>query len=352
MSGTLPDVGARVWRLSAVVFVMVRSSLRNTVKHQRFFLHLVSVSLYSAGMLDVHRLRVFRSVVASGSIGAAAANLGYTPSAVSQHVSALQRETGLKLLARHGRGIRPTAAGHALAAQADGVLERLGEAESMVADLRAGRTGSLSVAYFASVGSAWLPDVVRTVTTQFPGVRLDLELAEHIPDKTEDRADLQICVAQAGFEAGSGFTAHHLLDDPYVVVLPQGHRFADRDEIELAELADESWIDNDFARGWCRRNLLEACTAAGFSPTFRVEAHDYSTAVAFVEAGIGMTVLPELGAVHLPPATVAVPVVRPTPVRSIYAVLQDAVAHTPPAIAALDALRKAAVASRAAMVAA
>ncbi|WP_157602895.1 helix-turn-helix domain-containing protein, partial [Promicromonospora kroppenstedtii] len=66
-------------------------------------------------MLDVHRLRVFRSVVASGSIGAAAANLGYTPSAVSQHVSALQRETGLKLLARHGRGIRPTAAGRALA---------------------------------------------------------------------------------------------------------------------------------------------------------------------------------------------------------------------------------------------
>ncbi|WP_129789529.1 LysR family transcriptional regulator [Promicromonospora panici] len=301
-------------------------------------------------MLDVHRLRVFRSVVASGSIGAAAANLGYTPSAVSQHVSALQRETGLKLLARHGRGIRPTAAGLALAAQADGVLERLGEAESMVADLRAGRTGSLSVAYFASVGSAWLPDVVRTVTTEFPGIRLDLELAEHIPDKTEDRADLQICVGQAAFDPGSGFSAHHLLDDPYVVILPQGHRFAGRDEIELAELADERWVDNDFARGWCRRNLLEACTAAGFSPTFHVEAHDYPTAVAFVDAGIGMTVLPELGAVQLPAGTVAVPVVRPTPVRSIYAVLQDAVAHTPPAIAALKALREAAVASRAAMV--
>jgi DNA-binding transcriptional LysR family regulator len=303
-------------------------------------------------MLDVHRLRVFRSVVASGSIGAAAANLGYTPSAVSQHVSALQRETGLKLLARHGRGIRPTAAGRALAAQADGVLERLGEAESMVADLRAGRTGSLSIAYFASVGSAWLPDVVRVITTSFPGVRLDLELAEHIPDKTEDRADLQVAVAQTGFDPGSGFTAHHLLDDPYVVVLPRSHPFAGRSEIELAELADESWVDNDFARGWCRRNLLEACTAAGFSPTFHVEAHDYPTAVAFVDAGIGMTVLPELGAVQLPAGTVAVPVVRPTPVRSIYAVLQDAVAHTPPAIAALEALRQAAVASRAAVVAA
>lgn len=293
-------------------------------------------------MLDVHRLRVFRSVVASGSIGAAAANLGYTPSAVSQHVTALQRETGLTLLARAGRGIQPTAVGLALAAEADEVLARLGEAESLVADLRAGRTGSLSVAYFASVGAAWLPRVVREITTRFPGVRLDLELRETIPDAREERADLQVAVALAGFEPGQGFTAHHLIDDPYVAVLPDGHRFAGAAEIELADLAEDRWIDNDFARGWCRRNLIEACRAAGFSPPFHVEAHDYPTAIAFVEAGIGLTVLPELGAVHLPPGTVSVPVVRPTPVRSIYAVVQDAVAGTPATCAALDALRAAA----------
>jgi DNA-binding transcriptional LysR family regulator len=290
-------------------------------------------------MLDVHRLRVFRSVVASGSVAAAAANLGYTPSAVSQHVTALQRETGLQLLARHGRGVRPTAAGEALAAQADGVRARLGEAESLVADLRSGRTGRLSVAYFASVGAAWLPHVVSTLTDRFPGLRLELELREEIPADPARRADLQIAVARQEYEPGPGFTAHHLLDDPYVVVLPVGHPLADRDEIELAELADEAWIDNDFARGWCRRNLLEACRAAGFSPAFRVEAHDYPTALAFVAAGIGLTVLPALGAVHLPPGTVGVPAVRPAPSRTIYAVVQDAVSRTPPVRAAVDALR-------------
>lgn len=291
-------------------------------------------------MLDVHRLRIFRSVVASGSVAAAAANLGYTPSAVSQHVTALQRETGLQLLARHGRGVRPTAAGEALAAQADGVLARLGEAESFVADLRSGRTGRLTVAYFASVGAAWLPHVVSTLTDRFPGLRLELELREEIPADPAARADLQVVVARQGYEAGQGFTAHHLLDDPYVAVLPAAHPFAGRDEIELGELADEAWVDNDFARGWCRRNLLEACRAAGFSPAFRVEAHDYPTALAFVAAGIGITVLPALGAVHLPPGTVGVPAVRPTPSRTIYAVVQDAVAHTPPVRAALDALRQ------------
>src|SRR5262245_13222212 len=108
-------------------------------------------------MLDVHRLRVFRSVVATGSINAAASNLGYTPSAISQQLAALQRETGLALVARAGRGIQPTAAGLALVSEIDEVLHRLGGVESLVADLRDGRHGSLSICYFPSVGSAWMP---------------------------------------------------------------------------------------------------------------------------------------------------------------------------------------------------
>ncbi|GAA4720247.1 LysR family transcriptional regulator [Isoptericola chiayiensis] len=296
------------------------------------------MALYGRGMLDVHRLRIFRSVVASGSVAAAATNLGYTPSAVSQHVAALQRETGLALLERSGRGVRPTAAGLELADQADRVLARLGEVEAVVADLRSGRTGRLSVDYFASVGAAWLPDVVRRLTTEFPGVRLDLSLREHIADDADARPDLQIAVARHGFEPGAGFTARHLLDDPYVAVVPADHPYAGAGAVELADLEPERWIDNDFARGWCRRNLLEACTAAGFSPAFAVEAHDYPTAIALVRAGVGITVLPALGATHLPPGTVAVPVERPEPVRSIFVVTRDAAARTPAARAAVATL--------------
>ena len=62
-------------------------------------------------MLDAHRLRVFSAVVAAGSINKAAANLGYTPSAISQHITALQRETGLRLIERSGRGIETTTTG-------------------------------------------------------------------------------------------------------------------------------------------------------------------------------------------------------------------------------------------------
>ncbi len=266
--------------------------------------------------------------MASGSIQAAANNLGYTPSAVSQHVTALQRETGLALISRVGRGIEPTAAGRALAVEIDGVLSRLGEVESVVGDLRAGRTGSLSLAYFASVGSAWMPSVVAAMMREFPAVRLDLALREDVPTDPAERADLQIAVEQGAIHR-PGLVVRHLLDDPYVAVLPAVHTLAGRAEIELAELATDRWVDNDFARGWCRRNLIEACHAAGFSPPFHVEAHDYPTAMAFVAAGIGLTVLPRLGARQLPPGVVAVPVVSPTPVRSIYALVRDGVVDTP-----------------------
>jgi len=92
--------------------------------------------------VDVHRLRVLRAVVADGSIQGAAASLGYTPSAISQHLTALQKETGLRLLQRSGRGIEPTVAGRAVAAEAARIFERLADLESLVADLRAGRVGA------------------------------------------------------------------------------------------------------------------------------------------------------------------------------------------------------------------
>jgi DNA-binding transcriptional LysR family regulator len=291
-------------------------------------------------MLDPHRLRIFRAVVASGSVNAAAANLGYTSSAVSQHVTALQRETGLVLLARSGRGIEPTSVGLALAEQIDGALSRLGDVEAFVADLRDGRTGSLSMAYFPSVGAAWLPAVARTLLGRFPDIRLDLELRDDFSAGTAKRVDIQLAVAPPGFTGTRDTRAHHLLDDPYVAVVPPGHPLAGEEAVELARLAGERWIDNDFARGWCRENLLDACRSAGFTPPFRVEAHDYPTALAFVGAGIGITVLPRLGIATLPEGLVAVSVIAPAVTRSIFAVVQTSVEASPPAQCVLEELRR------------
>ena len=285
-------------------------------------------------MLDLHRLRILRSVVASGSVAGAASTLGYTSSAVSQHLTALQRETGLVLLERSGRGVRPTPAGLALAQEADALLARLGEAETRVADLRSSRSSSLSIAYFASVGAVWLPEVVAGLLDAMPQVRLDLRLVNEPPDDPSQRADVQLLVAPRDFHPGAGFTAHHLRDDPYVVVLRDDHELAAHDSLELADLTGQRLVDSEVTQGWCRQILDDAYAAAGQVPTYHVEAPDFPTATAFVAAGIGVTLMPALGATQLPPGVRALPVRRPEITRSVFVVVRS---PAPPA--ALTALR-------------
>lgn len=289
-------------------------------------------------MLDIQRLRVFRAVMATGSVSAAAGALGYTPSAVSQHLSALQRETGLALVERRGRGIEPTAAGVALAEGLGPFFDGVARVESMVGDLRAGRTGSLTISYFASAGATWIPPVVATLVREFPQLRLDLRLFELAGDTPVD-ADLEIFVE--GASAGAGGRVTELLHEPYVVVLPTGHPLAERARIPLPELRDEQWVDNDFSRGPCRQVVLDACAAAGFAPAFHIETHDYPTALAFVAAGVGITVLPRLGTAMLPPGVRAIPVVDPVPRRRILVRARDTVRAHPAVTRALALLTEA-----------
>lgn len=268
-------------------------------------------------MLDVHRLRIFRAVVAAGSMNQAAANLGYTASAVSQHVAALQRETQLQLIERDGRGIRPTHAGRTLASAADDVLGRLAELDAVVEGLRAGRVGSLSVSYFSSAGAAWMPDVVATMTREFPDLRLDLRLRERA-DGPATSPDVEVVVEGEEAPQDPAYDVHPLLEEPYVVVLPAGHRLAGRERVPLLELADEPWIDSDPSLGTCRATVIDACSSVGFSPRFQVEAHDYLTAISFVAAGVGVTVMPRLGVgTSLPPGLRALALVDPVPMRRL-----------------------------------
>ncbi|WP_394552477.1 LysR family transcriptional regulator [Agromyces sp. MMS24-JH15] len=259
-------------------------------------------------MVDPQRLRVFRAVVHTGSINRAAEHLGYTPSAVSQHVSALQRETGLVLVERAGRGIRPTAAGLVVADRATRVLDQLADFDGLADDLRAGRSGTIRVGCFSSANRAWMPGVLGALADDFPGLRVEIDLIE-LRGRYAVDPDLELYVAESvladrdpAVAEGSieGYDLEHLRTEDYVVVVPAEHRFAGRSTLALADLADEPWIDNDHARGPCREIVITGCLAAGFAPRFRLAAPDYATAFDYVAQGLGVTVLPRLGAFRLP----------------------------------------------------
>lgn len=289
-------------------------------------------------MIDVHRLRVLRAVVAAGSVTGAARALGYTPSAVSQHLTTLQHETALTLVEKRGRGIEPTEAGRTLAAEAGHALERLADLDGLVDDLRTGRVGSLSVHYFSSAGATWIPPVIAAISTEFPQLRLTLRLVE-LADPHTTPPDVEVCI-----EGTSALLpGHHeepLLTEPYLVVLPDNHVLGGRSEVELAALRTERWVDNDVARGPCRQNLLDACSTLGFTPSFQLEAHDYPTAIRVVAAGIGVTVLPRLGLGTLPAGVVARPLANPTPTRTVLLRTRESVRNHPAVQRILELLRE------------
>jgi len=287
-------------------------------------------------MLDVRRMQVLRAVITSGSITAAAKNLGYTPSAISQQLSTLEREAGTVLLERAGRGVRPTAAGTVLAEHAGVVSKQLAKAEAALADVRDGRTGRLSIRYFATAGAALLPAAVTSVTREFPGIQLDLKLAEpakSMPQVEAGTVDVAITVVAGARVDYPGVEMVHLLDDFYRILLPRGHPLARKRVIDMSDLAEEPWVGNEGQPGPCRDIVLNACGAAGFAPNFAVESDDYQTAQGFVAAGVGVSLVPGLALGSTHPAVVTRKVRRPTPVRAIYGAIaarsreQPAVRH-------------------------
>jgi DNA-binding transcriptional LysR family regulator len=272
-------------------------------------------------MLDPHRLRVFRSVMASGSVQAAADNLRLTSSAVSQHLSALQRETGLVLFEKAGRGIVPTEAARILEAQSDDLMSQVTRLDSVVADLREGRSGRLTIGYFPSAGAAWMPALVKRLTTEMPDLTLELILTEGGTRGTSP--DIDLVVEAPGTPLRPGYKRTDLHDDPFVVVLRRDHPLATRSRLELTDLRGERWVSNDAIRGVAHRIVVAACAAAGFTPRFSVQAQDQHTAMAFVAAGVGITVIPRLAATPLPPEVKRVALASPQPVRHIAALVRD-----------------------------
>jgi len=296
-------------------------------------------------MLDVRRLQVLRAVVTSGTVTAAAAHLGYTPSAVSQQVAALEKQAGTALLERVGRGVRPTAAGLLLTEHAALISSAVAQAETALADLRAGRIGNLSVRYFATAGSTLVAPALARLRAEHPGVRVDLELADPedpFQEVVQGRADLAV-VVQARDRVGDGFRLVHLLDDPYAAVLPLGHPLADKEVIDLNELSGEQWVGSE-PPGPCLEPVIDSCAAAGFSPDFVIRSEDYATAQGFVAAGLGVGLMPRLGLRGRHPGVVVRPVRNPEPVRVISAVARETALDQPALRGLLTALRDAAAA--------
>ncbi|WP_331770964.1 LysR family transcriptional regulator (plasmid) [Embleya sp. NBC_00888] len=295
-------------------------------------------------MLDVRRMQVLRAVVTGGSVTAAARTLGYTPSAVSQQIAALEKEAGIELLERVGRGVRPTEAGRLLTEYATLIGTHVAAAETALADLRAGRTGRITIHYFATVGAVLVAPALAALRREHPGVQVRLKLSDPrhpLSEVRDGQADIALVVRPDDRPSVDGLRFVHLLDVRYRAVLPKDHRLAAKPVLELSDLAEEQWVASE-SPGPCLDVLLDACGAAGFSPEFVVESQDYATAQGFAAAGLGIALVPESALENRRSATVVRRIRNPEPIRRIYAAVRESAPAQPALRAFLTALHDAA----------
>jgi len=285
-------------------------------------------------------LEVFREVARSGSLTAAGQSLGYTQSAVSRQISALEKATGVHLLDRLPRGVRLTEEGRCLLAHAEAVLERMSAAQHALEALRDLDAGRLRVGAFDSADAALVPRAMAAFQAAHPKVALtlvegvttvqvgrlqngeiDVAVVSTYPHQTLDSGQLQL---------------HYLLDDPLMVALPAGHRLAHGRALRLAELAGESWIEG-FPDS--SQILIDACLRAGFRPRIDFEVREWTAKQGFVAAGLGLALVPLLAAGATRPDIVLSPLhPHDAPVRTVHAATWHGIATPPPVAAFLQSL--------------
>ncbi|MGA9875335.1 MAG: LysR substrate-binding domain-containing protein [Solirubrobacteraceae bacterium] len=248
-------------------------------------------------MLNVGRLRVLVEVANRGSFSAAAEELSYTQSAVSQQVATLEAETGMTLLERHARGVRVTPAGRALVEHAEGILARLEAAEAELSAIAGLRAGKLRMASFPTAGATLMPLAIATFRSVYP--EIELTLAEGEPEEIAPRLragefDLALLFEFDEPEAGMESLARvELLQDPMYLALPREHPLATKGGLRLAELRGEAWVQTS-RQSPCARHVVRSCHAAGFEPNVTFESDDYQTVQGLVAAGVGVALIPEL----------------------------------------------------------
>src|ERR671932_1577707 len=199
-------------------------------------------------MLDLRRLRLLRELHQRGTVAAVADALQFTPSAVSQQLAMLERETGVGLLERAGRGVRLTDPALVLVEHAGALLERAAEAEADLAAATSTVTGRGRIAGFQSVALRLALPAMRALAREAP--RLRTEFVEAEPEQALPALALGDVDLVLGDEwqhqpvrLPAGVERHHLLDDPVHLVLPAGHPAArgHTEAVPITELAGERW---------------------------------------------------------------------------------------------------------------
>jgi len=292
-------------------------------------------------MLNVHRMRILREVAARGSIAAAAASLYMTPSAVSQHMAALERESGVALLEHRGRGVRLTPAGERLVMHTERILSVLEEAQADIADISHGIAGRLRICAFPTAARALLAPALALIRERHPRIELlmnDLEPEDSIPLLKVGEMDLVVTYEFDHLPEPDdpGVERHALMSEPVYLALPASHPLASSD-VAVRDLRYDEWIVGRDGSPFMEATRT-VCHEAGFEPRVNLQGNDYQVILACVGQGLGVALVPPLALFAENPDVVLKQPIDLTITRREMALIRRGSGANPTIAAALEAL--------------
>jgi DNA-binding transcriptional LysR family regulator len=252
-------------------------------------------------VLDLRRLRLLHELHQRGTIAAVADALQFTPSAVSQQLAVLERETGVALTEREGRGVRLTDAGLVLAREAAPLLERAEQVEAELAAATREPVGRGRIAAFQSVALNIATPAIAQLQATAPKLRtelIDAEPEEALPALALGDLDLVLADEWAGqpLPRLDGIDRHDLHVEPVLLVLPKRHPLAKKHQeaVPLAALRDATWVGAPPGGGWESMIHRTCRERGGFEPEIRHRTNDAIVACGLVAHADAVTLLPEL----------------------------------------------------------
>ena len=295
-------------------------------------------------MIDLAALAGLRAIDTHGSVVAAADALGFTPSAVSQQVKRLERQTGVPLLERVGRGVMLTDHGRHLVDAGGRLLADLEEVEATLHQRAGAVAGQLRLTAFSTAMRGLVAPVVRDLRAAHPD--LTLSLTEREPWDTIDlvgsgQSDLGVVHrwGDVPITIPDHLTATVVARDVADVVVHRDHPLATRTVVTPRDLVDEAWIATPEGT-ICRQWLTRMYAGTGRLPRIAHTAMEFDSHLALVRAGLGIALVPRLGRQPLGDELLAVPARDPEPTRDVIAVHRRSMASSPAVEAVLEALRE------------
>lgn len=293
-------------------------------------------------MFNPWRLRTLRELAQRGTMAAVAELLSLSPSAVSQQIAALERESGVQLVEPDRRGVRLTVAGRALVAHAEGILAAMQAAVDEVQALDSDAVGELRLASFPSAAASICPGVMQAIKRNHPRHRISLQdLEPHESIVALRSGDIDIAIVDATglprADQEPEIAREELLVDPLYCVLPYDHVATRKKSVVLADLSAEDWIMED-PSSWYYRQVVDLCNAAGFQPNIVANCRSLNVVISLVRAGNGLSIQPGLAVDGY--RGVVVRPLKPAVERHVYAVYRRGAVHRPSIRTALAAMRE------------